>query len=82
MECFKPFVFFLSPPWPPPNESKKIRQKGSQIPMKLVNIAKLFRMINPTRKKSIPTTKRRNIAAITIGRVYPNFFKNTLFFIE
>jgi hypothetical protein len=51
----------------------KIRPKGSQIPMTLVNISRLFRMTNPTKKKSIPATKRRNIAAVTIGRVYPNF---------
>jgi hypothetical protein len=66
------FCLLLFTNTPPPNENRKIRPKGSQIPMKLVNISKLLRMINPTKKKSIPATKRRNIAAVTIGRVYPN----------
>jgi hypothetical protein len=56
-----------------PNENRKIRPKGSQIPIKLLNISKFFRMINPTKKKSIPATNKRNTAAVTIGRVYPNF---------
>jgi hypothetical protein len=55
-----------------PNEDRKIRARGSHIPMTLVNICRLPKMISPTKKKSIAATKRRDTAAVPIGEVYPN----------
>jgi hypothetical protein len=51
---------------------RKISAKGSHTPIMLVNISILFRIIRPTRKKSMPTTNNRNVRAVMIGRVYPN----------
>jgi hypothetical protein len=42
----------LSHPYPPPNDSRKIRAKGSHIPTTLANISRFARIVNPTKKKS------------------------------
>jgi hypothetical protein len=42
---------------PPPNENRKIRAKGSQIPIALVNLSRLSRITNPTKKNPFQLQK-------------------------
>ena len=48
---------------------KKIEANGIQVPMILLNMIKLFCMINAAKKKSVPAMKIRKIHAVMNGDV-------------